>query len=105
MPQYIRLIDLDKVPENSNLSVKKDGIDILVCRMEKEEVYAVENQCSHALSPLEGGRMKSYYLFCPLHGVKFNLQNGCPSGKLTKKNIRTFPVKIKNGSIIISYEP
>ena len=104
MSQFIDLIDLDKIPENSNLSVELDGVTILICRLGKTEGYAVENQCSHALSPLEGGTMKSHYIFCPLHGVKFNLKNGCPSGKLTKKNIKTFPVKVENESISIMFE-
>ena len=103
MSQYINLVKLNEVPREGNLSVKKGGLDILVCRV-GEEVYAVMNECSHAFSSLEGGKMKSHFLFCPLHGVRFNLKNGCPSGKLTKKTIRTFPVKIKKDMIRVLIE-
>lgn len=77
------------------------GLTILVCRT-KDEFYAVENRCSHQEQALEGGAIKKCYIFCPVHGARFDLRDGKPSGTLTKKPIRTFPVREQNGRVIVT---
>mgnify|MGYP001228885894 CR=1 FL=1 len=104
MPEdYTNLINLDEIPVKGNIAVPFNDLSILLCRV-GEEVYAVQNECTHAFSKLEGGRQKGHYLFCPLHGVRFNLKDGCPQGNLTKKPLKTYPVKIKNGKIGVKIE-
>ena len=39
---------------------------IVVCRV-NGELYALEDNCSHADTPLSEGRLRSHNLTCPLH--------------------------------------
>ena len=64
-----------------------------------DAVYALENMCSHAYSLLEGGKVKGPYIFCPLHGVRFNLRDGTPSGNLTKKPITVYPTDVAGDDV------
>ncbi len=57
-------------------------------------MFAVENMCSHAYALLEGGKIKGPYIFCPLHGVRFDLRNGTPNGNLTKKPLAVYSLEI-----------
>lgn len=75
---------LADLPPGTNRAFKVDGRSILLCRT-ATDVYAVDNQCTHALSPLEGGRIRGHQLYCPKHGACFDLRTGqgtAPLGKL-----------------------
>jgi 3-phenylpropionate/trans-cinnamate dioxygenase ferredoxin component len=88
------------VPVGTNRAFDVNGESILIART-AQGIFAIENRCSHALQALEGGKMKAVHIFCPLHGVRFDMRDGCPSGTLTDKPIRTWPVSIVDGAIMI----
>lgn len=91
---------LDALDRNANRAVELGGTSILVCNADGD-IFAVENVCSHQTSPLEGGRVRRCMIFCPLHGMPFDLKTGEPRGQLTSKGIKTFPVRITDGMIEI----
>ena len=45
-----------------------------------DEYYAIENHCSHALSAFDNGRMRSYNIICPVHGITYDIQDGSVIG-------------------------
>ena len=94
----IRAVAVDAVPENGSHAVTVDGVDLLIVRS-VAGLFAIENMCSHAYSLLEGGKVKGPYIFCPLHGVRFNLRDGTPSGNLTKKPITVYPTDVAGDDV------
>jgi 3-phenylpropionate/trans-cinnamate dioxygenase ferredoxin subunit len=93
-----RIAALGEVPEGGNRAFDVEGRSILLCRS-SAGVFAADNICSHAFSYLEGGRVKGVYLFCPLHGVRFDLRSGAPSGNLTKKSLSVYPVRVEGDEV------
>ena len=59
------------MPPGTTAPFRVSGRDILICHT-KEEFFAVDNQCSHARSKLEDGKLRAYRLICPLHGAAFD---------------------------------
>jgi len=98
---YKDVADAQDIPEGSSLSVEVAGHAILICHT-KGEFFAVENQCSHALSSLEGGRLRAYRLICPLHGAAFDVRDGCVKGKPASEPIRTYLIRVVDGRIQVS---
>lgn len=98
--EFETAFSLDSLARNANRAVELSGTSILVCNADGE-IFAVENVCSHQTSPLEGGRVRRCMIFCPLHGMPFDLRTGEARGQLTNKGIRTFPVRITDGMIEI----
>ncbi len=88
----------------TNRAFDVNGVSVLIART-AHGLFAIENRCSHALQALEGGKMKAVHIFCPLHGVRFDMRDGCPSGTLTDKPIKTWPVSIVDGMIMIEGDP
>lgn len=88
-----RLATLDDVPETGSKAFDVDGRSVLVCRS-SAGVFAIENMCSHAYALLEGGKVKGPYIFCPLHGIRFNMRDGTPNGALTKKPIAVYETEL-----------
>ena len=52
---------------------------IVVCRV-AGELHAIEDNCSHADTPLSEGRLRGFNLVCPLHGASFDVRDGSHSG-------------------------
>lgn len=79
--------------------------DVLVIRVD-DEFFAVENRCSHADSPMAGGRVRRGRISCPLHGQQFDLRSGAPvAGTLTRKCLKIFATRLVDGSVQISSVP
>jgi 3-phenylpropionate/trans-cinnamate dioxygenase ferredoxin component len=95
----VKLASLADLPETGSVAVAVAGRSVLVCRS-SAGVFAVQNQCSHALSPLEGGKVRGPHIFCPLHGVRFDLRDGAPSGALTKAPITVYPVTLEGDDVL-----
>ncbi len=100
---YQFVADISDIPPGGNRAFDVGGESVLVCRV-KDEFFAVENVCSHAMSPLEGGRMRSYLLICPLHGSGFDVRTGTNKGKPAYRPIRTFPLRIVDARIEVLVE-
>lgn len=95
-----RVAALGDVPEGGNKAFDAGGKSILLCRT-ASGVFAVENMCSHQLAGLEGGKVKGAHIFCPLHGVRFDMRTGEPNGSLTKKPIAIYPVSVEGDDVLV----
>jgi uncharacterized protein len=99
--RWASVASLSDLPPGTNRAFKLNGRSILVCNS-ITGVYAVENKCTHQLAPLEGGKLRGHFLFCPKHGAQFDLRTGAPVGPLTKGVIQTFKTRVdKHGKIEI----
>ena len=97
-PTFIPACQFDELPDGSTKAVSLDGQNLLLCH-NRGTVFAIENRCSHQNTPLTEGRVRNGYISCPLHGVRFELATGKPTGQLTRVSIRTFAVEVKNGVV------
>jgi 3-phenylpropionate/trans-cinnamate dioxygenase ferredoxin subunit len=75
-----------------------EGVRLLVCNS-GGEVVVVENRCSHQEQPLEGGRVRNGYIFCPIHGMRYKLANGEAVGQLTRVPIKVFETRVVDGDV------
>ena len=89
MTESVRIAALADLAPSGGTPVDVAGRSLLVCRS-GAGVFVIENQCSHQLAKLEGGKVKGPHIFCPLHGVRFDLRDGKPNGTLTDKPIAVF---------------
>ena len=88
-----RISAVSEIPEGSSRAFTIGARSVLICHS-SAGMFAVENMCSHAYALLEGGKIKGPYIFCPLHGVRFDLRNGSPNGNLTKKPLAVYSLEI-----------
>ncbi len=95
---YIQVATMSDIAEGDSLPISVAGENILICHTNKG-VFAVENQCSHQTAALAEGKIRSCFIFCPLHGQRFDLRDGKPIGKLTDKPIKTYALKTQGDQI------
>ena len=70
-----------------------------------DNFYAVRDECSHASVALSEGEVDGCTLECWLHGSRFDLRTGEPSGPPAIEPVATFSVEIRDGDIYVSTEP
>jgi 3-phenylpropionate/trans-cinnamate dioxygenase ferredoxin subunit len=78
-----------------------EGRSILVCNT-PAGLFALDNRCTHQESPLAEGRIRGCFIFCPLHGARFDLRDGMPLGTVATLPVRTYPVARVADSIEIT---
>lgn len=100
---YIDVADVAAVPPGTLAPFHVSGLDILICHT-KDEFFAVENKCSHALAKLEDGRLRAYRLICPLHGAAFDVRDGTAKGKPASLPIKVYPVRVTGERIAIKLD-
>ncbi len=91
------------IPPGKNKAYQVEDHDILICHA-KDEFFAVENLCSHAMAPLEGGRQRAYRLICPLHGASFDVRDGSVKGQPAFEPIRSYPIRVVEDRIEVALD-
>ena len=64
-------------------------------------IHAIEAYCSHALALLTEGRVLGEEIECPLHAARFSIKTGKALCEPATEDLRTYPVKIENGAILV----
>ncbi len=98
MSEFQTVARTDQLAVNQSLAIELDGTALLVCNT-GDEFVVVENRCSHQDQPLEKGRIRNGYIFCPIHGMRFKLADGEAVGQLTRVPIRVFETRVLDGDI------
>ena len=91
---FERVCALADVPEDEAIGVTLGDQDIAVAR-HGEEIFAVEDMCSHANVALSEGDVEDCTVECWLHGSKFDLRTGKPTGLPATEPVATFPVDVR----------
>lgn len=91
---------LSNLMEGKPISFIKNGKDICVARV-GNEVFALENNCSHQDAELSEGLQNGYKIECWLHSAEFDLRSGEALTPPAVSPVKTFAVKIINNEIEI----
>jgi nitrite reductase/ring-hydroxylating ferredoxin subunit len=75
------------------------GTEVLVSNV-NGSYHAIQNKCSHAESPLAGGRVRNGFVSCPLHGARFELATGKCLGNAYRP-VPSYPVRVDDGRVLV----
>lgn len=88
------------VPADEALAVTIGEYDVAVAR-EGEEIFALQDLCSHAAVSLSEGEVERCTVECWLHGSRFDLRTGKPTGLPATEPVATFPVELRDGLVYV----
>lgn len=95
--EVCRLSDLkDSLP--TPLTIKDE--EILLIRI-GNSVYAVADNCTHQDFPLSHGKVTGTNIKCKAHGAEFCLKTGKALCTPAFAKLRTYPVKVDDGSVFV----
>jgi 3-phenylpropionate/trans-cinnamate dioxygenase ferredoxin subunit len=91
---FERACALDDVPTDEALGVTIGEHDVAIAR-DGEELFALQDLCSHAAVALSEGEVADCTVECWLHGSRFDLRTGKPTGLPATEPVATFPVEVR----------
>jgi len=100
---FQRACALAEVPEDEALGVTVDRYDVAIAR-HGDEVYALQDLCSHAAVALSEGEVEDCTVECWLHGSRFDLRTGKPTGLPATEPVATFPVEVRDGDVFVDVD-
>jgi 3-phenylpropionate/trans-cinnamate dioxygenase ferredoxin subunit len=92
---------VEELPKGSVMAVEVEGTPVALVHAEDDQFYAVYDECSHAAVALSEGEVDGCTLECWLHGSRFDLRTGRPTGLPATEPVRVFPVEIRDGEIYV----
>jgi len=101
----IKVCAVEDIAPGTAISADVDGVQIAVVRAEDGDVYAIYDECSHASVPLSEGEIEGCTLECWLHGSRFDLRTGEPTGLPATEPVPVYPVEIRDGFVFVSLTP
>jgi 3-phenylpropionate/trans-cinnamate dioxygenase ferredoxin component len=101
----IKVCSAEDVPKGSVISADIDGTDVAVVHAEDDNFYAIYDVCSHAEVPLSEGEIDGCTLECWLHGSRFDLRTGEPTGLPATEPVPVYPVEVRDGEVFVSLTP
>ncbi len=100
---YERVCSLDEVKDDQGLAVTLGGDEIVIAR-NGDEVFAIENTCSHAEVALSEGEVAECQIECWLHGSMFDLRTGKPTNLPATEPVATFPIEVRGTDVYVDTE-
>jgi 3-phenylpropionate/trans-cinnamate dioxygenase ferredoxin component len=101
MSDYVRACSVTAVRDESAIGVEIDGEFYCIAKSQGE-VFALSDICSHADVNLSDGDIADGTVECWLHGSRFDLRTGRPTGLPANRPVPTYPVKIDGDDILVA---
>ena len=103
MDGYVKVGTLSDFPDGELTSIDIGDAEIVVARV-GDQLFALDNLCSHAESWLDMGRLHpvSYEVECPLHEGRFDLRTGAATHLPCREPVRSWPVRIDGDDVLIA---
>jgi 3-phenylpropionate/trans-cinnamate dioxygenase ferredoxin subunit len=98
---FVRVCALSELADNSTLATEIDGTPVCVVRSHGE-VTAMLDECSHAEVPLSDGEVEAGTVECWLHGSRFDLRTGKPTGPPATEVVPVYPVRIDGDDVLVA---
>jgi len=100
---FVRACAASEVVDGQALRVEVDGLDVAIVR-NGDDLYAIEDECSHAQVALSEGDIEGCEIECWMHGSRFDLRTGKPTGPPATEPVPIFPVQVTGDDVLIDIE-
>jgi 3-phenylpropionate/trans-cinnamate dioxygenase ferredoxin component len=101
----VRICSVEEIPKGEVVAVKIGELPLAVARCEDDTFHAVYDECSHAQIALSEGELDDCTLECWLHGSRFDLRTGEPTGLPATEPVPVYPVEVRDGDLYVTLEP
>ncbi|MFZ1854321.1 MAG: non-heme iron oxygenase ferredoxin subunit [Candidatus Nanopelagicales bacterium] len=92
-PEYHEIAKLKELPNGSAMRVEVDGVEVALVHTEGQ-VYAIDDVCSHAEVSLSEGEVEGCFIECWLHGSRFDVRTGEPTGPPAVEPVPTYSARV-----------
>ncbi len=101
MGNWVEACAADDIDEEDLIRFDHDGHSYAIYRSPEDEYFATDGLCTHEHVHLEDGLVMGDTIECPKHNGVFNYKTGEAKGTPVCVNLKTYAVKVENGSVFI----
>ena len=91
---------LDQLKNGAPVKLEKNGKSICVVRVDNE-VFAIDDTCSHSDASLSEGDVTDFKIECWLHGAEFDLRTGEALTPPAVMPVKKYSVTVDGDSVTI----
>jgi 3-phenylpropionate/trans-cinnamate dioxygenase ferredoxin component len=102
--EFVRACALEDLADSEPLAVDLGGEPVAIVRVSAGDVYAIRDVCSHAEVPLSEGEVDGCTIECWLHGSRFDLRTGKPTGMPATEPVPVYPVQIEGDDVLVAID-
>lgn len=99
---YIRVCRVDELPEVGGAKAEIEGRIVSVIRAEDGSVHCIDDECTHGRVSLSEGDVEGCEIECWLHGSRFNLVSGKPTGLPATVPVVVHSVRVADGEVLVA---
>jgi 3-phenylpropionate/trans-cinnamate dioxygenase ferredoxin component len=100
----VRVCPAGDVRPGEVVAADVDGTPVALVHTDDDEYFAIYDECSHAAVALSEGEVDGCTIECWLHGSRFDLRTGRPTGLPATEPVPVYPVEIRDGDVYISLD-
>ncbi|NBO16135.1 MAG: non-heme iron oxygenase ferredoxin subunit [Actinobacteria bacterium] len=91
----------DSLVEGKPVAIEVEGVTVCVARV-GQEVFAVEDTCTHSEASLSEGEVNGMKIECWLHGAEFDLRTGEALTPPATSPLKTYKVELNGNQVLIT---
>jgi 3-phenylpropionate/trans-cinnamate dioxygenase ferredoxin subunit len=101
--EFQRVCAVSDVPEGEALHVEIGDTPVAIVHADCG-FFAIYDVCSHAEVPLSEGDIEDCTVECWLHGSRFDLRTGKPTGLPATTPVPVYPVRLEGDDVLVSLD-
>ncbi|MBC7637310.1 MAG: non-heme iron oxygenase ferredoxin subunit [Acetobacteraceae bacterium] len=98
---WVRVAAIDEIAAGSALGVTVGDLNLAIYHLDDGRVFCTDNICTHAFALLTDGWMEGTTIECPLHAGQFDVCTGKGLGAPIEEDLKSFPVRVEGGEIMV----
>lgn len=95
------VLKVSDLPDVGAVQVRIDGHPVSVVRAEDGSLHAIDDICTHANVSLSEGEVEDTTIECWLHGSRFDLLTGEPTGLPATVPVGVYAVTVEGDDVLV----
>ena len=98
---WVEACAADDIEEEDVIRFDHDGHTYAIYRSPDDAYYATDGICTHEHAFLSDGLVMDEIIECPKHNGRFDYRTGQAKGAPVCIDLKTYPVKVEDGTVYI----
>ena len=94
-------VAFDSLVSGKPVAIEVDGVAVCLTRV-GDEVFAVEDTCTHSEASLSEGEVSGTKIECWLRGAEFDLRTGEALTPPATSALKTFKVEVNGNQVVVT---
>lgn len=98
---WIEACRTDAIDAEDVMRFDAGSLTLAIYRSADDRFYATDGLCTHEHVHLADGLVMGNIIECPMHNGRFDYRTGEAKGAPACVNLKTYPVKIEGGKVLV----